>query len=317
MIDTFIQHPFIKSIAAFEKWTISNNQKIPIDMTTFLSSGKVYGSSFSRGYNPLTDLYTIAERLPTVVNCTYYAQMLSDQFVILDIEPTCPEDIVNKLLEMPYLYGEVSMSGHGYHLIFPMPSNVEDFSDRINKPAAKEEHGHYELLLNHYVTLTGNMLEKSTNERPNDTSFDEFFTTLMSTQAPVIKTAVDLSSEKPEIPLERDIVNVLKGVTYGKKQVDVKSYNRHTNTYVIDYSKWEYGYIGLLYNKMIALTEIKFIKDTHTYNQNEKVWILYLVASEIIPKRDKHNETRHGVPWLMYLCKEIVGKSEPNIEPKE
>ncbi|MFP3802932.1 hypothetical protein, partial [Paraburkholderia sp. SIMBA_027] len=46
------------------------------------------------------------------------------------------------------------MSGRGYHLVIPVPTNLHDFPVAVGKRVLREEHGWYELLFEHWVTFT-------------------------------------------------------------------------------------------------------------------------------------------------------------------
>ena len=81
--------------------------------------------------------------------------MNNEDYLFLDIEPKCPYNIKKHLLQLPYVYGETSMSGKGIHLLIPKPNNINDYPDALIKTQLKEDHGYYELLVNHYATFTG------------------------------------------------------------------------------------------------------------------------------------------------------------------
>ena len=121
-LDFFIQNDFIQTIAENRRWTVSTSKKKPVDMNILRSQGKVVGASFKDGNMPLVDLYDVRNILPNATNATYSLNQALDDFIVLDIEPRCPPEIRDSLLTLPYMYGELSMSGKGFHLIFQKPA---------------------------------------------------------------------------------------------------------------------------------------------------------------------------------------------------
>lgn len=289
----FYENEFIKAIAPNEKWTVSDKNKVPIDMYALINEEKIWGMSLDRGYNPFVDLKTLNEILPNAANNAYYLDALSDGFVILDIEPICPDAIKNELIKMPYVYGETSMSGKGYHLAFPLPDLIKKYPAAINKLALKHENKYFEILMNHMVTFTRNVLPaRSPEYKLSD--FENIFELLASKATETIISNVDIKIEDMDtdnIPYFDNIMNVLENQTYGKIAEDFGN----------DLSRYEFGCIGF-YSKLLSrlLPDSKY-KD-HTYTDEEKALILYSIATKKIPHRDKHESVRNGMPWLLYLA---------------
>ena len=291
----FYKNPVIQSIANNERWTVSDSNKTPIDMFCLEYQNRICGALFT-DENSLTSLPHLCELLPDAANHAYYMDALIDKFVMLDIEPKCPDNIKQKLLQLPYTYGEVSMSGKGYHLIFPLPDCIDYYPIVKTKVVLKEEHGWYEILLNHYVTFTRNMLPPATGHE----NFIELFKELASTQKESHREDVDIQNIQPEhIPNQDKIIELLINQTYKKTAKD----------FYDDMSKYEYGHIGFLNYKLNCILNVSAIKAAHEYSDNEKAWLLYQAAKEVIPYRPKHDETRDDLPWLLYLSQEIIAKN--------
>lgn len=308
----FYNHPFIKSIADIERWTVSDNNKRPIDMFEWIYRQKLVGAATTDS-NSLISLHRLCQTLPNAANNTFFMDTLTDNFVMLDIEKTCPDEIKQELLKLPYIYGETSLSGKGYHLVFPCPACFFEYPAATKKVVMKEEHGYYEILLNHYVMFTRNMIPPS--EGTGD--FETFFRNLCEKQKEVNREDVDIHDMEPEHGPDYDkIVELLIRQDYKKTRDDFSE----------DLSRYEYGYIGFLYYKLnqilkvntIALYDVKSeetgktVKQKYVYSDNEKAWILYTVAKDKIPYRAKHEEQRDGLPWLLYMAREIIAK---NVEP--
>jgi hypothetical protein len=294
----FYTNPLIQSIKDRAKWTISDKDKMPIDMYALMVEHRISGA-LSTDENSLVSLDKLCQYMPTAANNAYYLDALIDGFVVLDIEPKCPDDIKSELLRLPYEYGEVSMSGKGYHLLFKMPDCISEYPAAQKKIVLKEEHGYYEILMNHYVTFTRNAIPLS--ENADAKGFEKIFRELASVQTESAKgEAFDVTVEPPDdIPFEDLIVSTLMKQNYRKTIEDFDN----------DNSLYEYAFIGFLHYKLKLILNVSRIKATgHEYTDNEKAWIIYKVAQEVIPYRSKHEETRCQLPWLLFLAKSSIEK---------
>ncbi len=300
-LDFFMQNDFIQGIANNRRWTVSTSKKKPIDMNVLRSQGKVVGASFKDGNMPLVDLYDVRNILPNAANATYSLHQALDNFVVLDIEPKCPQKIRDSLLTLPYLYGELSMSGKGFHLIFRKPSTRYK-EILMSKTAVREENGYYEFLLTHYVTFTGMMLRPTEQCIFQDISkMDELFDDIAKTKKLSINTEMNPDSipKLNDIVYGKTIASTLKRAVYGKTLSDFKN----------DNSAYEFGVIGFyMHNLDLLLSTTKYNKQE--YMPPEKVRILYTVVSDVIPHRIKHEEFRNGIPMLMYSCMRAMTRVE-------
>lgn len=298
----FYNNSFIKAIAENEKWTISDKDKRPIDMKAFLEEGKVWGMSFNRKYNPLIDLNKLIDKVPNATNHAYRLEAAIDGFVILDIEPKCPDVIKQELMKLPYIYGETSMSGNGLHLVFELPKDLwKKYPVIHNKLAIKEKHGYYEILLNHMVTLTRNMLPEQTSVK-DVSEFRQIFETLAmdAKETQITKSEIyieDIDTDK--IPHYGRTMSVLRAQRYTKKPSDF--YN--------DMSKYEFGMTGFYYRSLMKLLKSPYYKNV-TYTDEEIAIILYMLLLDNLEFREKHNTKRNNMPWLLYMTTQLVAKNK-------
>lgn len=254
--DDFYNHPFIKSITDNEKWTVSDKDKKPIDMFAYKYRQQITGALFTDNKS-LVSLPELCELIPNARNNAYFMDSIVDKFVVLDIEPICPDAIKQKLLKTKYVYGEISMSGKGYHLIYPLPNCFSKYPIAQKKIVMKEEHGYYEILLQHYVTFTRNMLPDATGGE----DFEKIFEELASIQKETIRKDIDVQELKPNnIPLEKDILITLNHLDYNKTPIDFHN----------DMSKYEYGFMGFLYYKLKKQLALQDYKE-HKYSDNESM----------------------------------------------
>ena len=313
----FYNHPFIQSIADTERWTVSDNTKKPLDMFIWIYQQRIAGAATTDS-NSLVSLQRLCEVLPNATNNTFFMDALADNFVMLDIEKTCPDDIKQELLKLPYIYGETSLSGKGYHLVFPIPDCFSEYPAAMKKTVMKEEHGYYEILLNHYVMFTRNMIPAATG----DGDFEAFFRSMCAKQKDTHRESVEINDMEP-----------MPGPDYDKIVALLmrQDYKKSTSDFSEDISKYEYGFMGFLHYKLnqilkvntIAIEKVyseelgKEISKKYVYSDNERAWILYTVAKERIPYRAKHDEFRDNLPWLLYLAREIIAKNEHDDSKKK
>ena len=298
----FYDNPLIQRISSYKKWTVSDKEKRPIDMYALINYGKIWGLANDRGHTPFVDLPTLCATLPSAKNNAYFLDALIDGFVVLDIEPKCPDVIKQKLMELPYLYGEVSMSGKGIHLLFDLPEHIlEKYPVAQNKMALKEEHGYYEILLNHMVTFTRNTLPvKNTGE--NISSFENIFEILASKVKDTgnnLKVIPVTDIDENEIPYYNTLMATLTAQDYSKNLADFHG----------DNSRYEYGMAGFYYRLLSHLLTNGSYKD-HTYTDEEKVMIVYKLISDKLEYRPKHDQFRNNMPWLMFVANNLVAKSD-------
>ena len=289
---TFRENTFIQTIANDKRWTVSTADKVPIDMHILKYRNEIKGA-FHASDLCLMTLDEVNEIIPNASNHAYHFDYQITNAIVLDIEPKCPEILKKSFLEMNYIYGEISLSGKGLHLIFPVPECFDNYPIAQQKKVLKEEHGYYEFLLYHYVTFTHNMLPEATGTNTIDTVFE----TLCRKQKESVKTDTDINLTKPEIPKEKTLLKTLCHIEYKKTP----------NDFYGDMSKYEYGFTGFYHSKLKKQIQLPHYK-SHTYTDNEKAWLLYEIAMQKLEHRANHDENRNGLPWLLYLAQEIIAK---------
>lgn len=298
----FYNNSVVKELAYNEKWTVSDNTKRPIDMHALIHEEKIWGLAFDRGYNPMITLDELCRILPNAANNTYYLDALTDKIVVLDVEPKCPDVIKERILKLPYLYGETSVSGKGYHLLFRLPEDIlEKYPNAASKLSLKEQHGYYEILLNHMILFTRNALP-ATDDQTGLTEFRNMFELLAIQQKPAESSDLQIEMDEmniDDIPYYHVLMPALKAQIYGKTPKD----------FYDDMSKYEFGMTGFYYRKLSSLLTNGAYKD-HVYTDNEKAMILYKLTSEKLPYREKHDQKRNNMPWLLYIAACLIAKSE-------
>ena len=308
---SFYENKAIKSIANKKKWTVSSTKqvgkirsKMPLDVVEFLNTGKISGAKFFNE-NSLVDLNTLIKELSNenryTANNTFYLDTKEDDLIVLDIEPSCPKDLKEKLIHMKALYKEKSMSGKGYHLVFKKPKNFNDYITATKKAAVSDSNGYYEILIKHYVTFTRNTIE---TEYENDYTIEELWDELAPNAKNMKRTYFDMSEEKPKIELEDLIMTSLINKEYKKTP---KDFRRKDGSY--DMSKYEFGLLGFYYYTLENILDLAYFKKQHKYTKEEKTWIIYEIARKKLKYRPKHDELREDLPWLLWYSKLVVESS--------
>lgn len=310
----FYQNPTIALLADVPRWTISGligdpndpagTSKAPIDFQHLRTAGRVRGA-WATDAQCLVDLPTLTTTLPTARNAAFFLNAPVDGVLVLDIEPACPPDIAAALLNLPEsLYREYSMSGRGYHLVFPLPDNFHAFPIAADKTVLRESHGWYELLLCHWVTFTRNVLPDSqphvqahgvspSTATPWCTVAELYAELAASAQRQTRGSvaALALSETPPELPKRRFLTQ--QTLHYATPRI------RPPEDFAHDLSRWEFSTLAVLYNGLeIAITRLQQLDGVAASTPDQQVWLLYLIAQEIIPERPKHHTTRNGMPYL-------------------
>ena len=315
----FYNNPVIQQIAGNKRWTVSTTKevigkdgkkksKMPLDMYALINLEKVWGCAWDRGHHPLVDLQTVCDILPTARNNAYLLDATEDGFVVLDVEGACPEFLKKEFLKLPYKYGEISMSGHGLHLIFDLPRDIlAKYPDAATKASMQSKDKDYEILMaDHFVTFTRNVLPPSTGELTVK-DFENIFESLCSIQKSSIKAeSVRIEDiDTSNILHFKEITDVLRKQEYGKTLKDF-AYERRAG---YDNSAYEHYLSRFYYTCLKKMLREKQYTNLN-YSDEEKALIIYTIASEKIPHRDKHDEKRAGMPWLLFLVTRMIAKTD-------
>lgn len=309
----FYKNPAIKRIAKEPWWTVSGKDKMPIDMYHLLYdwNGKIWGLGFDRGYHPMVDLETICEKIPNAVNNAYYLDCLRDGLVVVDIEPSCPKALQERFLRLPYLYGERSMSGKGLHLVFDLPADILDkYPAARNKVALKHKSGYFEILLNHMVTFTRNVLPKM-DHPDTEQDFRNLFESLAEKQTSTVHgDRIEMNGlvDEDDIPKFDALMLYLRGREYKKKASD---FSKADGT--VDRSRYEFGMAGFYYNSLArAVKGGSFAKEEYT--DDMMATMVYKVITEKLEERGdtrkKHEELRCKMPFLLFLVCDLIAKTK-------
>lgn len=291
MIQDFIDNPVILYLAPKPYWTVNIEGKKPLDIVEYDRSKKIRGAQNEQCLTTLSELLRIVNAVPA--QFVYHLDAVRDHIVVLDIEKTCPDDIKETLLKLPFIYGDISMSGKGLHLVFPCPA-LDEIT--INKMVMKEEHGYYEILIQrHYVSFTNYTIFPQYTTENAPIQFQEIWDKLKQTQKNTIKKEYDtdidnVSLDFPQYPVMRDAI--IRNFKARFKKIPSDFFN--------DMSRYEFAVIGSVRYSLNLMMDIPMFKRKVKLDEMQQIAMVYNIVSEILPYREKHNETRDGKPMLLY-----------------
>jgi hypothetical protein len=312
----FYANPVIRALAGAIRWTVSgrlgddpeSKSKAPIDMRALLDLGRVRGA-WQINKTCLVTLAEMTSRLPDAANAAYYLQAQVDGVMVIDIEPCCPPEITQGLLRLPgILYSEMSMSGRGYHLVTTLPENFHAHGVAAQKRVLREEHGWYEILLDHWVTFTRRPIEgllagarTLDSALPLFNSIEDLYASLAvkARSSPSTNATAEFTTvEAPDIKNGQHIVElILEGARPRLKRLD---------DFDGDHSRWEFSILGTLFREMRQHLVLDGFMRRITYAPAEQAWLLYQAAQEVIPSRPKHLERRNNRPFLLDRAASMV-----------
>lgn len=296
----FYTNPIIGAIADVPRWTVSDNEKVPINMRELMTGGNIWGAH-EISDECLVTLGDMTSFLPNAANNAFYLRAQTDGFLLLDIEPACPPEVVIELLKIPNLYAEYSMSRKGYHLILPLPANFWEYPIATEKRVLKEEHGWYEILLDHWVTFTREVIpaDRLPQQDFEPGAWERLYAQLAekAVEAPAVE--FDLSAERPNIPRIEQILELMTRKPLEKTLDDFHG----------DNSRFEFSALGVLYNRLAPiLVAIADVEPDAVLDESVKSWLIYEAATQILPHREKHDEIRNGLPLLLNASTALVAR---------
>lgn len=288
MDTSFFDHPVIKSIQDIPKWTVSDKDKRPVHIGKILEGRYRGEGAVEPGPPYTTELTTIRSALGIPANAAFYLDSQECGLTVLDVEPVCPDDVKAMLLDTDWIYGETSLSGRGYHLVYPLPPVITNYPAAMNKVAMKSPTKDYEFHMLHWVTFTGNQLSVP----PGTRSIIPMFEDLCKIQVEGISVDFDLSEEDPgDFPYREVLSKLLKDAGFRKTPDD----------YHGDMSCYEFAMAVFLGGKLRNLLSCSVVlSNGHDYTDQECVWLIYQALVANLEYRPKHDQARDGLPWLLW-----------------
>ena len=335
----FKQNPLIHYLKNDKRWTISTDDKIPVDANHFLTHNfDIKPASTLEGdpFVTLDDLDAVKEL--DAVNRAYHLHARDNHIMMIDVEPSAPQEFIDFACDFPAHYTEWSKNG-GVHLLIAVPDALITDENRylftdltVLKEDVKDkdrEAGYEVIFNNHFITFTKYMF---TEKRVADFIHNEqdkqklarFLNQLvvMDKERKALReqlrkdreklSAIDTSSERYQ--RIETFVN-LEGFKKYKTELETLS----AADYQHDVSRYEASIaskIGfkVLQLKKYALDSVSFRNIVLQLTEDDLMYATYVILKDIIPYRDKHNEDRENMPWLLYTARNgyIFAKTKMN-----
>lgn len=290
MLQDFLGNQVIRYLSKKSYWTVNVDNKKPLDIVGYEQTGIIAGA---RNESCLTDLSSLIQTVGAVpAQFVYHLNAVRDKIVVLDIEKTCPEDLKDTLLNLPFIYGDISVSGKGCHLIFPCPELDEITSNKI---VMKDPNGYFEVLLNHYVTFTSYTLFPRYTKTNAPIQFWQVWDGLRQIQKNIVKKNLDI--EFNDMKLDFPYYNELKAAVIGNFR---KRFNKTPSDFGNDMSRYEFAVIGSVRYALSFMLNMPIFSRRIKLDEREKILFVYKIVSEILLYREKHSELRNGKPLLLY-----------------
>lgn len=327
----FYDNPAIRTLAGACRWTISGQigppddptrppkRKVPIDVRHLLDgctsscqhAGPLRGA-LTLDETCLLTLDELTSAIPDAANTAFYLQAQTDGLLVLDIEADCPPGVATDLLRLPgILYSELSMSGRGFHLVMPLANNFHDFPVAAGKRVLREEHGWYELLLDHWLTFTRQPVPDhivvhvdAATTAPAFASIEDLYAQLAvkaGESSGASASVVDTTEDMPDIPYSQAIIE--QTLASARHQL------RDPGDFNHDMSRWQFSVLASLYSRM--RTQLRAYSALGVeYSTGDTAWALYKAALDVIPARPKRSERRNGRPFLLDRAPALVADRE-------
>lgn len=324
---TFRQNPLVAHLASDPHWTVSDDEKRPVNARILLESGAVVNAKPEEDPMVTLDKLDADENL-NAVNRAYRLRARENRVMMIDVEPDAPESMKQHVLGFPGHYTELSKNG-GVHVMVLVPEDCINDDNRymfddlsvFKEPVPKgvERGAHYEVLFNdHYVTFTKKMLTEKPCVNYNEDA---------NAKAALVKflaNIVELDKQKKE---EREVAKqfriqlmdefledekeelvekflTLKAFDKARLQADEKTLTDFGG----DASRYEMSVAnGLAYH---VIQTHGLIKDTISFKDmaeklsvQDLVYATYLMLKDAVPYREKHDEDRDSLPWLLFTSK--------------
>ncbi|WP_078598648.1 hypothetical protein [Evansella clarkii] len=330
---TFMQNPLIKHLSEDPYWTVSDDNKRPVNARLLLDTGNVYNAKFD-GEWPLTTLQELdADQNLQAVNRAYRLRARENRVIAIDVEPSAPESMKQEVLEFPAHFTELSKNG-GVHLLILVPEDLihsenrymfeelSVFKEPVPKPENPDEKprgAHFEVLFNdHFVTFTKRMLTQKPcvdyNQDPEaKKKLADFLDNIVR---------MDTQRKKERELAKQYRIGMMKNIIDEEKEKVIESFisikpfektkeqaeSKTVSDFGGDASRYEMSVANGIAFHTIRIH--KLAKDTMSFKDMAKslteqdlAYAIYLILKEVVPHREKHDETRDGLPWLLYTSK--------------
>lgn len=291
----FYDNPVIQHLGTFRAWTITQPEdKKPMSfyaMRHFLCLDELVGAHKNEPLDRAT-LDELVEAFPNAANNALQLNGFDQGYIVLDIEKTATRETRERMLALPWLYAETSMSGRGLHLVLPLPYDLfARYPYAQLKNVLKAPDGTWEALIaDHWVTFTRNAL---TGVEPGDASLAEVLEPLMqAAKPPVDRIKMEAIPDPDEVLAEQPRVR-----RYLLDQI--QPFGKTVADYANDNSRFDYAACIYYVRSILSAIDTVALKEPFTPEKCVSLVIDCMNRYET-PRSKWTNHYVQGVPWLVY-----------------
>lgn len=305
----FYGNPAIQALGEFPMWTITDpTDKKPCSFQA-MSEGRTYineknneemfpGARLTKQRDQVT-LGELVSRFPDASNNSFCLFGAEHGYIVIDIEKTATDETRERLLELQWVYAERSLSGTGIHLLVPYPAELfDEFENAAVKPAIKSPDNTWEVLVNHWVTFTRNVIE---GVQPGTLPLDS-----------VMRAMAEKANEPVKIMTFDDLPEIKPGMQAYLLMEYVKR-----NTFDGEYKPRIDGQDESAYDFGMAMYFMRNVQEIlNKYKQQisatpeEVVAIVKILMDSSGKERSKwYEHSIHGVPYLIYTIQKAYAKT--------
>lgn len=330
----FSQNPLISKLSADPNWTVSDNKKRPVNAKILLETYQLFNAKLDEKKDwPLVTLPELdADKNLDCVNRAYRLRARENRVIAIDVEPIAPNWMKHQVLNFPAQYTELSKNG-GVHALILVPEYLINEDNRylfddlsvFKEPVPKDNNGKdlrsafFEVIFNdHYLTFTKRMLtEKPCADYENDPVARQFLVSFLinilemdqkrKAEREVIRQyQIDMIDRELDEKKQADIRSFLNMEIFEKARS--KSIERKANDFAGDTSRYEMSVAsGIAYyviqNHKIALDTNSSRELAESLSEKDLAYAIYLMLKDVVPHREKHDEYRNDMPWLLFISK--------------
>lgn len=346
MTNTFINIMTQYKIANKPKWTISTNDKKPLNAKLALQCNfdpnkcnvkESYNSSNNQYWGRLAKSNDDLVTLTDLINCknapqqnyALKADINKDNLLLIDIENEYDKNyIASYLKDLTPIYAEFSKHG-GVHLILYIPDNILTDSKYIRLfkrttikiAETDDDHSGVEMFFNnHYLTFTQKIIStnnKHLNHNATKKLLDVALDNIKTTEYEQ-HNLIDTSN----IPTDAMII-MKHALTFQQERKILKKvhdeYTKATDNKKQTLSEIEYRCISTIANSVVVTAKNNYkwkpfkpnelIDSNSQQNPKILVWVVYLLTKKYLKYRDKWDENRGSISYLQYTVQRALNSA--------
>ncbi|MEW4425955.1 hypothetical protein AB1I68_00510 [Paenibacillus pabuli] len=330
----FSQNPLITHLSDDPNWTVSDDKKRPVNAKVLLETYELFNAKLDENREwPLVTLPELdADENLDGVNRAYRLRARENRVIAIDVEPVAPQWMKHQVLHFPAQYTELSKNG-GVHALILVPESLINDDNRylfedlsvFKEPIPKDKNGkdvrsaYFEVIFNdHYITFTKRMLtEKPCADYEHDPVARQFLVSFLTN---IVNMDLKRKMER-EIAKQYQIQMIDKELDE-QKQADIRSFidmeifdkararsiERKAQDFAGDASRYEMSVASaiafyVIQNHEVALDTASSRELAESLTEEDLAYAIYLMLKDAVPHREKHDEYRSDMPWLLFISK--------------